>query len=64
MRCVENDSLGKVYKECKEGLQGRNLYLNSEKLKGFYFADFVYRGWFSERNAAINKGPMYSGKLV
>lgn len=38
-----NDSLGKVCKECGEGLRGRNMYLNSEELKGNYFADFVYR---------------------
>lgn len=32
------------------------MYLNSKKLKGHYFANFVYRGEFLERNPRNKQG--------
>lgn len=34
------------------------MYLNSDKLKGFYFAEFVYRGGYVPKTLAINEGPL------
>lgn len=49
-----NGSLGKVFKECKKGKLGHNIYLKSEK--GFFFTDFVGCGGFSERNTHMEGG--------
>lgn len=35
------------------------MYLNSEESKGFYLADFVFRGRFSEHTPAKHEGPLY-----
>lgn len=40
------------------------MYFNSEKLKGHYFAHFVYCGDFQNVTPATKEGPLYSPFIV
>lgn len=40
------------------------MYFNSKKLKGFYFADFAYRGGVSERNPHDKRGTIVNVSIL